>query len=269
MEAKAPDFRKNTLSVTLMQTDLYWENVTANLSSLEEKIAALDKPSDVIVLPEMFNSGFTMNKELAEPMNFTTTKWMKQIASQTQALIIGSFAVRDRDRYFNRLCCVQPDGSVLMSDKRHLFSIGQEHMTYKPGKTRLTVNWKGWNICPLVCYDLRFPVWSRNCASDPYDLLVYVANWPSKRAHAWNTLLQARAIENQSYAIGVNRIGTDGNGLHYKGDSAAFDYLGEPVFKFADSEAAKTVLLSQEDLLHYRKSFPALADADTFVISAE
>lgn len=255
------------LSVALIQTDLFWENTTANLSTLEEKIATLSGPADIIVLPEMFNSGFTMNTAAAEPMNFTTTRWMKQMAAQTKALIIGSFAVKEEGKYYNRLMCVDPGGSFTFNDKKHLFSFGKEDLTYTPGKSRLIIDYKGWKICPLVCYDLRFPVWSRNLASDPYDLLIYVANWPARRAHAWNTLLKARAIENQSYVIGVNRIGSDPNGLDYQGDSVALDYLGEPLNMLGSAETEKIVNFNKAELAAYRIAFPALADADDFQIN--
>lgn len=254
------------LSVALIQTDLYWEDVTANLSALEEKIASLSDPIDIIVLPEMFTSGFTMNTAVAEPMNFTTTRWMKQVSASTNALIVGSFSVKEGGKFYNRLLCVKPDGTYQQNDKRHLFRMGEEHATYTPGELKLIIEWKGWKICPLVCYDLRFPVWSRNSASEPYDILIYVANWPSRRAHAWNTLLKARAIENQSYVIGVNRTGTDGNGIRYQGDSAAVDYLGEPICMLADHETEKITNLSKPDLVSYRQSFPAFLDADVFEI---
>ena len=252
------------LSVTLIQTDLYWENVTANLAALEEKIASLTEVGDVIVLPEMFNTGFTMNTSLAEPVNLTTTKWMKQVAAQTGALLIGSFPVKESGKLYNRLFCVKPDGTYLYSDKRHLFSLGNEHLTYSPGTERLTVLWKGWNICPLVCYDLRFPVWSRNHVESPYDLLIYVANWPAKRIQAWNTLLKARAIENQTYVVGVNRTGMDGNNLDYNGNSVALDFLGEPLAMLGQTEAEKTISLSKSQLDKYRGAFTVLADADRF-----
>ena len=254
------------LAVCLIQTDLYWEDVTANLSSLEEKIAAIDHPVDVIVLPEMFNSGFTMTKKTAEHMNMTTTKWMKHIAVQTSALIIGSFAIKEDGQFFNRLMCVRPDGSFLYSDKRHLFRMGEEHATYTPGNSKLIIEWKGWKIFPLVCYDLRFPVWSRNSAENPYDLLIYVASWPKRRAHAWNILLQARAIENLSYVVGVNRIGKDGNDIEYQGDSIALDFLGEPLSVLGSKELEKVVHLSRSSLQNYRTTFPANLDADQFTI---
>ena len=257
----------DTLSVALIQTDLFWENTTANLASLEEKIAELPERVDLIVLPEMFNSGFTMNTAVAEPLNYTTTRWMKQVAAQTQALIVGSFAVKEEGKFYNRLLCVQPDGSYLYNDKRHLFTLGKEDQTYTPGNSKLIIDYKGWKICPLVCYDLRFPVWSRNVATDPYDLLIYVANWPTKRAHAWNTLLAARAIENQCYVVGVNRIGSDPNGLTYQGDSVALDYLGEPLAMLQAAETEKIVTFNKADLHAYRASFPVLADADSFSIN--
>ena len=257
---------KDRLAVALIQTDLYWEDVTANLSSLEEKIAAIEKTIDVIVLPEMFNTGFTMNRSVAEPVNLTTTRWMKQIAEQTDALVIGSFAVKEGKELYNRLFYVFPDGTFIYSDKRHLFRMGEEHETYTPGNSRKIIDWRGWKICALVCYDLRFPVWSRNTESDPYDLLIYVANWPARRAHAWKTLLMARAIENQSYVIGVNRIGTDANEISYQGDSVAHDFLGEPICMLGSDEQERVIDLSQTDLKNYRKGFPAYLDADVFSI---
>lgn len=254
------------LAVALIQTDLYWEDVTANLSSLEEKIASLDSPVDVIVLPEMFNTGFTMNHTVAEPLNLTTTRWMKQIAEQADALVIGSFAVKEANEFYNRLFYVYPDGTFSYSDKRHLFRMGEEHRAYSPGQSRKTVNWRGWNIYALVCYDLRFPVWSRNIQSDPYDLLIYVANWPARRSYAWKTLLSARAIENQSYVIGINRVGVDGNDIIYQGDSVALNYLGEPVCMLESHEKEKIAVLSKTDLVTYKKEFPAYLDSDIFDI---
>jgi omega-amidase len=258
---------KDELAVALIQTDLYWEDVTANLSSLEEKIASLEKAADIIVLPEMFNTGFTMNHQVAEPQNLVTTRWMKQVAAQSDALVIGSFAVKEHNKYYNRLFYVFPDGSLLHSDKRHLFRMGEEHAFYTPGESRKLVEWRGWKICGLVCYDLRFPVWSRNRQTDPYDLLIYVANWPAKRANAWKTLLKARAIENQTYVIGVNRVGTDGNGITYLGDSVVNDFLGEPLCVTENREEEIIVSLSNANLRNYRNDFPAYLDADLFNIN--
>jgi omega-amidase len=260
---------KDELAVALIQPDLYWEDVTANLSSLEEKIAQLEKPVDIIVLPEMFNSGFTMNTNLAEPVNLTTTRWMKQIARQADALVVGSFAVKEAENYYNRLFAVFPDGSFWNYDKRHLFRMGQEHEVYTAGTSRDLIRWRGWNILGLVCYDLRFPVWSRNVSSNPYDLLIYVANWPARRASAWSTLLKARAIENQTYVIGVNRVGQDGNDLIYQGDSITHDFLGEPICMLGNTEQSKIVNLSKNNLELYRKEFPAYLDSDEFKITIQ
>jgi predicted amidohydrolase len=244
-----------------------WENTTANLANLEEQIAFLPEPADVIVLPEMFNTGFSMNvKATAEVMNIMTTRWMKMIAAQTDALLIGSMAVREDKQFFNRLLCVRPDGTYQHYDKRHLFRMGAEHGTFTAGKERLVLDWKGWRVCPLVCYDLRFPVWSRQQQDNPYDVLVYVANWPTVRTYAWNTLLKARAIENLSYVVGVNRVGTDGNGVAHKGGSVVVDFLGEVITDLGEAESTKVVHLEKPPLDKYRQKFPAHLDADIFTI---
>lgn len=254
------------LTVTLVQTKLYWENVQANLNELEEKLWTVNQKTDLIILPEMFNTGFSMDaKKLAEPMNLTTTKWMKQMAAQKKAVICGSFIVKEKDYYFNRLLWVEPNGTIQYYDKRHLFRMAEEHLTFTAGNEKLFVNLKGWNICPLVCYDLRFPVWSRN-SNNNYDLLLYVANWPAARQSAWNTLLPARAVENLCYTIGVNRCGEDGKGIAYQGDSRIDDYYGNSLLHFGNEESISTILLSGEKLMRYRQKFPAHEDADSFEI---
>jgi omega-amidase len=253
------------LRISLIQTALYWEQPDANRANLEEKIAELPA-TDVIVLPEMFTTGFSMNgKSLAEPMNFTTFKWMKQQAQQTGAVITGSYIVKEEGQCFNRLSWMQPDGGFATYDKRHLFRMGNEHQFYAQGNQKLVVSWKGWNICPLICYDLRFPVWSRN-VNQEYDLLLYVANWPAPRAEVWNTLLKARALENQSYVVGVNRVGQDGEGLLYAGDSAMIDFKGQTLFHNAHQEISHTTSLSKQTLVDFRAKFPAYLDADDFEI---
>lgn len=204
--------------------------------------------------------------DLAEAMNLTTTRWLKMMAAQTQALVIGSFQVKESGKFYNRLLCVRPEGTYEIYDKRHLFRYGTEHESFTAGSERLVVAWKGWRICPLICYDLRFPVWSRQDAGNPYDLLLYIANWPAARAYAWNTLLRARAIENLSYVVGVNRIGTDGNGIDHSGGSLAVDFLGEVITDLGEAESVKVVRLAKEPLEKYQKSFPALLDADGFSI---
>lgn len=255
------------LSVMLVQVDLYWENIDANLAAIEESISEYHEPVDLIVLPEMFNSGFTMNTAIAEPMNLTTTRWMKQMAARMDAMVMGSIAIKEGGNVYNRMLCVTPDGHVQHVDKRHLFRMGAEHAAYKPGDTQLIVTWREWRICPLICYDLRFPVWSRNTEANPYDLLVYVASWPTSRAYAWSTLLKARAIENQAYVVGVNRVGVDGLGIAYQGESAMLNYMGEPLAEFADVPKISILKLSKSDLTSFRASFPAHLDADPFILA--
>jgi omega-amidase len=257
----------SALSVALIQTPLVWEDVTANLAVLEEKIASLPEQADIIVLPEMFSTGFSMNAQvLAEVMNATTTRWMKMIAAQSGALVLGSFGVREGASFYNRLLCVRPDGTWEAYDKRHLFRMGAEHGTYTAGSKRLVVEWKGWRICPLICYDLRFPVWSRQHADNPYDLLIYVANWPMARAYAWHTLLRARAIENLCYVVGVNRTGADGNGIEHAGGSLAVDFLGEVITDMGEADSEQIIHVEKKPLEKYRERFPAHLDADSFKI---
>lgn len=261
------------LKVTLIQSALHWESPVANRAMFEEKIWKIGHSTDVIVLPEMFTTGFSMNAtRLAESMKFLTFKWMEQMASQTRALMLGSYIVNENGKFFNRLLWMEPGGKFKTYDKRHLFRMAHEHDVYSPGNQRLTSVWKGWNICPLVCYDLRFPVWSRNKWNPEqnrmeYDALIYVANWPQARVKAWSTLLKARAIENLSYAIGVNRVGPDNNGIDYCGYSTVVDPKGVPVWLAGEEESIHTVTLDRDLLEDYRKKFPAYLDADDFGLS--
>jgi predicted amidohydrolase len=263
------------LRVTLIQSDIYWEEIDANLSAFEEKIWQIGQPTDVIVLPEMFTTGFTMNaSKLAEHMNMRTFKWMRQMADQTGALILGSFIATVHDRFFNRLLWMEPGGNYKTYDKRHLFRMAAEHKTFSSGESMLVASWKGWRICPLICYDLRFPVWSRNTYDVTskrlnYDLLLYVANWPTARVEAWSSLLKARAIENLSYVVGVNRIGVDGNAVEYNGSSAIVGPKGEVIFSSEGMEAIKTLELNANSLQAFRDKFPAYVDADEFSIENE
>ena len=258
------------LTISIIQSNLHWENPSANLAMFEEKIWQIGKPTDVIVLPEMFTTGFSMNASmLAEVMNQQTFKWMKQMADQTKALLLGSFIVRENGVFFNRLLWMEPGGVFKTYDKRHLFRMAQEHTVYASGEHKLIASWKGWRICPLVCYDLRFPVWSRNrWEADQgrmsYDLLIYVANWPQPRAAAWETLLRARAIENLSYAVGVNRVGNDGNEIPYSGHSAFVGPRGETLYEAGEVEAICTLTLGAKPIQDYRAHFPAYLDADDF-----
>ncbi|GAB4004754.1 amidohydrolase [Spirosoma migulaei] len=259
------------MNITLLQTELYWHDPVANRAMLEERIFNLAEPTDLIVLPEMFTTGFTMEAQaVAEPMNLTTFRWMKQMAAQTGAVVTGSYVVQEKRGYFNRLIWMQPDGQFDTYDKRHLFRMAGEDKVYTAGTRRIIKEWKGWRICPLVCYDLRFPVWSRNRQADStdfeYDLLLYVANWPSVRRNPWNILLQARAIENLSYVAGVNRVGTDHTGHLYSGDSAVVDFKGDVLFRHSDTEIVHQQTLSLDELRAFRTKFPANLDADSFTV---
>lgn len=274
----APGKRRSVmqdLKITLIQSDIHWEDIGANLAMFEEKIWQISGGTDVIVLPEMFTTGFTMAApRLAEHMNMRTTKWMRQMADQTGALILGSFIANVHDRFYNRLLWMEPGGHFKTYDKRHLFRMANEHKTYAPGESLLVGSWKGWKICPLICYDLRFPVWSRNKFDVTskkllYDVLVYVANWPTARIEAWNTLLKARAIENLSYVVGVNRVGIDGNSIEYKGQSAIISPKGEAIFTIEEMESVRTLELNANSLQAFRDRFPAYMDADEFSIEFE
>lgn len=261
------------LSLSIIQSSIYWEDINANLSMFEEKIWQIDQTTDLILLPEMFTTGFSMNaKSLAEHPNGHTFKWMKQMAAQTGAVIAGSYIVRDGACFFNRLLWVSPDGSCDFYNKRHLFTLTGEHEIYQKGKERLVKELKGWKIRPLVCYDLRFPVWSRNKVQNgvfDFDLLICVANWPSSRNAAWETLLKARAVENSCYCAGINIVGTDKRGFTYTGNSAIYNPIVETILAPATSESINTVVLSKEFLELYRQKFPFLEDGDRFEIDSE
>ncbi len=255
------------LTVTTVQTSLYWENPGANLAMLEEKIRNAGTVGDLIVLPEMFTTGFTMNAPaLAEPMNLTTCRWMKQMAAQTGAVITGSIIIRENSRYYNRMLWVEPDGQIDFYDKRHLFRMADEHLVFSAGEKRLIKELKGWKIAPFVCYDLRFPVWSRNTEAESYDLAIYIASWPAARNMAWNTLLPARAIENQCYVTGVNRTGTDGKAIIYEGNSGIWNFLGEKINDSGHAEVIQTGSLDMAKLQSFRSAFPAFRDSDRFSI---
>ena len=259
------------LTVTLIQTELYWHEPEANLAALEEKIWQIDGNTDLIVLPEMFTTGFTMEaKAFAEPMNSRTFRWMKQLAAQTGAVVTGSYIVQEDGRYYNRLIWMQPDGQHQSYDKRHLFRMANEHDHFSAGKKPLICEWREWRICPLICYDLRFPAWSRNRVTEngelSYDLLLYVANWPAARINAWNILLQARAVENLSYVVGVNRVGIDGKGVDYNGYTSLINPKGEILYQEKRRQHICTHKLNAAEMRDFRKKFPAQLDADSFTI---
>ena len=253
----------NQLKITTLQTNLFWEDIDANLTQLSNKLGTIVGKTDLIILPEMFTTGFSMNPaRLAEKQPGKTLTWLKEQARQTKAVITGSYIVQENTQYFNRLVWMQPDGNFQTYDKRHLFSLSAEPQHYTAGQHQLIVEYKGWKICPLICYDLRFPVWSRNVTN--YDLLIYVANWPEKRAHHWRSLLMARAIENQTYTIGVNRVGEDGNGFYHAGDTTVIDYAGRLLASTAHVENINTVILTYQQQQIFRNRFRFLADKDKF-----
>jgi omega-amidase len=251
------------LNISLIQTDLVWENPQANFRNFEEKIYTRTDNPDLIILPEMFNSGFSMNFSEKSPSK--SLEWMTNVSKQKQSAIYGSVAISEGEYCFNRGCFVMPNGEQTFYDKKHLFKYGKEHETYTPGSESVTVSYKNWKIKPLICYDLRFPVWSRNTVPY-YDLLIYVASWPMARIEAWKTLLKARAIENQCYVVGVNRLGQDGNGLSYNGQSLVIDYAGEILCDSKEDDAIFSTTLSLENLQTFRSKFPFLADADPFIL---
>jgi omega-amidase len=257
------------LSISTIQTNLYWEDKTANLAMLGEKIGTLDG-AEVVVLPEMFSTGFSMQPQLfAEPMDGPTIAWMQEVAARKKVILTGSIMAVEDGKYFNRLIWMLPTGQFGYYDKRHLFAFAGEHHHYTSGNRRLVAQVKGWRILLLICYDLRFPVWSRQQLqheTPEYDAIIYVANWPDRRSLAWRTLLQARAIENQCYVIGVNRVGNDGNGIYHSGFSSVIDPLGEILFQLKDAEGISSLLLESEKLLEIRQKTPFWKDGDSFQI---
>lgn len=262
----------STLTVTLLQTGLHWEDPVRNRQEIGEKILALSQKTEIVILPEMFTTGFSMEADqLAETMDGPTVNWMGQIAAEKKIILTGSLIIKENGHYYNRLVWMQPNGQYGYYDKRHRFAYGGEGQQYTSGVKRLIASVKGWKVNLQVCYDLRFPVWARNSEDDggqpEYDVLIYVANWPEQRIGAWETLLRARAIENQCYVIGVNRVGQDGKGIQYSGGSMVIDPLGEILYHKAGQEDAPTIVLDKKHLEEVRGRLPFLRDADTFHIS--
>ncbi len=253
------------LRVTLAQQTLAWEDPATNLNHFSEALNGLAHQTDVVILPEMFTTGFSMDAEkLAEPMEGKTMSWMAKMAAELNAAVTGSFICKAAGHFYNRLIWMCPDGSFQHYDKRHLFAYAGEHKIYDRGEQRLIVEYKGWRICPMICYDLRFPVWARYIPEQPYDLLIYTANWPEKRRTHWQQLLMARAIENQAFVIGVNRVGEDGKGFVYAGDSAVIDPLGEPLYRVAHQTVTHTSTIDLVQVNTVRDRFRFLDDGDTF-----
>ena len=258
------------LKVTLVQVDLAWENKQANLDHISTLLKDV-RDTDLIILPEMFSTGFSMrSKDLAENMMGNSVKWMRDLASAKNAALCGSLIIEDDEKFYNRLIWMEPDGMSLHYDKRHLFSLASEEKHYTGGKHKIFPELNEWKILPLICYDLRFPVWSRQSppftelGANPYHLLVYVANWPERRVYAWEQLLIARAIENQCYVVGVNRIGMDGNDVYHNGCSLVVDPMGQKLYESKGEESVKTLTLSGLQLESIREKLPFLNDRDEF-----
>ena len=255
---------KSNLEVALVQTHLFWEDPQRNRENIEEKINTISPEVDLIVLPEMFTSGFTMNATtVAEDMDGKTINWLKSVAKTKNSAITGSLVITENNKYYNRLVFVKPNGELIHYDKRHTFTLAGEHKVYTAGTKRTIIDYLGWKICPLICYDLRFPVWARN--TDNYDLLLYVANWPKPRINAWDALLEARAIENMCYCVGVNRIGVDGLDVEYPGHSGAYDVLGYKLDTIKpDTEVIEIIKLDKTKISKYRSKLNFLDDKDEF-----
>ena len=253
-----------TLNVAVFQFDLIWENPIRNRNEIDRLLANAPENTDVVFLPEMFTTGFTMNAfAMAENMDGETVRWMTKRAAEFQAALCGSLIISENNAFYNRLLFVEPSGAVHFYDKRHLFSMGGEDVSFRRGAKRLIVNYKGWRFCPLICYDLRFPVWARNRME--YDLLIYSANWPQSRTEVWNTLLKARAIENQCYVVGANRVGEDGQGISYSGNSQLVGPKGKVLSGLPDGHSGVlSASLSFDEMSRFRASFPVLNDADDF-----
>jgi predicted amidohydrolase len=256
------------LKITLIQTELVWEDIESNLAGFDAKIDAIKDDTHLIVLPEMFTTGFSMNAaDLAQDMNGSSIAWVQEKSRQKNVDIVGSVIVKADNKFFNRLLWAKPDGKIFTYDKRHLFRMAGEEKVYSAGHENITVDLLGWKIRPFICYDLRFPVWTRNIANQ-YDAAIFIANWPERRSWHWKLLLQARAIENQCYVIGVNRVGTDGNDHPYSGDSSIFDPWGNILFQKRNQACTHTAELSYDELQKSRESFPVWMDADNDLISS-
>lgn len=259
----------STLKISLIQPHLYWEDKGANLALLEQKILGMEEPTEIVILPEMFNTGFSMRPALyAETMDGPTVQWMRRIAMAQKIILTGSLMIQEGTQFYNRLIWMLPNGELGHYDKRHLFAFAGEDQYYTAGNKRLIASVKGWKINLQICYDLRFPVWARQTTPNEYDVLVYIANWPEKRSHAWKTLLVARAIENQSFVVGVNRVGLDGNDIAHSGNSMVVGPMGEVLYHCADQESVFQITLQRDELEQTRGLFPFWKDADFFTIQS-
>jgi len=256
----------SSVNITLVQSSLVWEDISANLEVFTHKLKALDKATDLIVFPEMFNTGFTMRAaDLSEPMDGPSMEWLYQTAASYSCVCTASLIIRESGYYYNRLIWMRPDGSYSAYDKRHLFRMMGEERVFSQGSKRIIMKLGEWRFLPLICYDLRFPVWSRS--REDYDALIYIANWPEARGNAWRTLLRARALENLSYAVGVNRVGKDTQGNIFAGDSMVIDFNGRTCLEIpSHSDSLATATISLAELNDFRENFPAHKDADSFSV---
>ena len=255
------------LTVTLIQTALFWEDIDTNLAAFDEKINGIQEDTDLILLPEMFTTGFSMKAaKMAQRMDGSAVSWIQAKSEAKNADIMGSVIIEENGKYYNRVLWAKPDGTLGTYDKKHLFRMIGEHKVFTAGEKHLTVDVKGWKFRPFICYDMRFPIWTRNI-NNAYDVAVYIANWPEKRAPHWKLLMPARAVENQSYVIGVNRVGKDGNGFPHSGDSAVIDPMGNVLFQQANEPFIHTVRLTYDRIRDYRENFAAWMDADGAAVS--
>lgn len=256
----------DNLKITIFQGYLFWENTDKNLQNISLRLSNIREKTDLIILPEMFTTGFTMNAAaLAEPMGGKTMQWMQKTAQQYNCVITGSIIIKENNKYYNRLIWMRSDGTHEHYDKRHLFALAKENETYSAGDKKLVVELNGWKICPMICYDLRFPVWMRNVNGE-YDLLIIVANWPERRALHWRTLIPARAVENQAYVVAVNRVGHDGNEVYHSGDSTCIGPMGNVIYYKRDEEDLYTFTINGDEPEKTRRALPFLKDADRFNI---
>lgn len=255
----------STLKITTFQAYLFWENIEKNLQNLGLRLSSIREKTDLIVLPEMFNTGFSMNADkLAEEMGGRTMQWMNEQARKFDSVVTGTLIIRENGKFYNRLVWMRPDGTYECYDKRHLFSMAKEEETFTAGHKKLFVELNGFKICPIICYDLRFPVWLRNTKGADYDMLLLVASWPERRSHHWRTLIPARAVENQAYVVAVNRVGHDGNEIYHSGDSMCIDPNGKVVYYKPNDEDLYTFSINKEEVTRARQDFPFLKDADDF-----
>jgi predicted amidohydrolase len=253
------------LTITLIQSQLHWEDIPANLAMFNDKMNEVPDEAQLVILPEMFNTGFSMQVEKTqEIMDGRTMEWMARKAREKDAVLVGSLVIKEGDHFYNRLVWMKPDGKYRTYDKRHLFRLGQEHENFTKGNDRWIEELNGWRICPMICFDLRFPVWCRNDDELDYDLILFIANWPERRSFHWRQLLIGRAIENQCYVAGVNRVGDDGNGVYHSGDSAVHNPLGGEIVKQSHDEVVTTVTLAKEKIAEVREKFPFLLDRESF-----